>query len=134
MTCEVEGQSLLDSAYRGDLFEVVITLLITWYREQLAIRATTLVFCQDLKRNIQEWHIYRCRGLLAVCAKPMGSVGAYNDMLRCQCLGIAVGKSRKATEHEYISYLFKTLRCQLFIHQVSKFLHCKVASFGVLEF
>ena len=68
---EVEGQSFLNAANRCYLFEIVVALLITWYREQLSIRATTLVFCQNVQRNIQEGHIYRCRGLLAVCAKPM---------------------------------------------------------------
>ena len=71
MAGKVEGKSLLDAANRCYLFEIVVALLITWYREQLAIRATALVFCQNLQRNIQEGHIYRCRGLLAVCAKPM---------------------------------------------------------------
>ena len=46
----VEGQSFLDAANRSYLFEVIVTLLITWYREQLAIRATTLVFSQNLQR------------------------------------------------------------------------------------
>ena len=71
MSQAMEGQSLLDATNRSNLFEVNVALLITWYREQLAIRATTLVFCQNLQRDIQEGYIYRCRGLLVVCAKPM---------------------------------------------------------------
>ena len=71
VACEVEGQSFLNAANRINLLRVIIALLITWYREQLAIRATTLVFCQNLQRDIQEGYIYRCRGLLVVCAKPM---------------------------------------------------------------
>lgn len=71
VACEVEGQSFLDAANRCYLFEIVVALLITWYWEQLAIRATTLVFSQNLQRDIQEGYIYRCRGLLVACAKPM---------------------------------------------------------------
>ena len=71
VACEVEGQSFLNAANRINLLRVIIALLITWYREQLAIRATALVFSQNLQRDIQEGYIYRCRGLLAVCAKPM---------------------------------------------------------------
>ena len=71
VACEVEGQSFLNAANRINLLRVIIALLITWYREQLAIRATALVFCQNLQRNIQEGNIYRCRGLLATCAKPI---------------------------------------------------------------
>ena len=50
---EVKGQSLLDTANRSNLFEVVVTLLIGGYREQSVVAATTLIFCQNLQRNIQ---------------------------------------------------------------------------------
>ena len=43
VSSEVEGQSLLDSAYRCDLFEVVVTLLIGWYWEQ----PIAPVFCEE---------------------------------------------------------------------------------------
>ena len=88
---KVEGQSLLDSAYCCYLFEVVVALLVCGYREQLAIGAGTLIFCQNLQRNLQEGYIYRCRCLFAVCANPMAIIRAGDDMLWCQCLGIAVG-------------------------------------------
>ena len=83
MSRKVEGQSFLNTANRSNLFEVVVTLLIGGYREQFVVAATTIIFCQNLQRNIQEGYIYRCRGLLAVCAKPRGSVGTYNNMFGC---------------------------------------------------
>ena len=80
---EVEGQSFLNTANRCNLFEVVVTLLIGRYREQSIVTATTLIFCQNLQRNIQEGYIYRCRGLLAVCAKPGAVIRACDDMFAC---------------------------------------------------
>ena len=77
---KVEGQSFLNTANRCNLFEVVVTLLIGGYREQSIVAATTLIFCQNLQRDIQEGNLYRCRGLLAVCAKPRAVIRACDDM------------------------------------------------------
>ena len=113
---EVEGQSFLNTANRSNLFEVVVTLLIGGYWEQSVIAATTLIFCQNLQRNIQEGYIYRCRCLLAVCAKPRAVIRACDDMLACECSRIAVGKAREATEHKNIAYLLQTLRWHRLLH------------------
>ena len=69
-----------------------------------------------------------------MCAKPRGSVRAYDNVFLCESLSIAVGKSRKATKYKNIAYLFNTLRCQLFIHQLREFRQCKLASLGMLKF
>lgn len=132
MSQAVEGQSLLDSTNRCNLFEVVVTLLIAWYWEQLAIRTTTLVFCQNLQRNIQEGYIYRCRGLLAVCAKPRAVIRARDDMFACECSRIAIGKAREATENEYIAYLLQALRWHRLLHQDCQLFHRNIASLGML--
>ena len=101
---KVEGQSFLDTANRSNLFEVVVTLLIGGYWEQSVVAATTLIFRQNLKRDIQEGYIYRCRGLLAVCAKPRAVIRACDDMFVCECSRIAIGKAREATENEGIVF------------------------------
>ena len=128
---KVEGQSFLDAANRCNLFEVVVTLLVGWYREQSVVAATTLIFCQNLQRNIQKGYIYRCRGLLAVCAKPRDSVGAYDDVSLCECSRIAIGKAREVAENEDIAYLLQALRWHRLLHQDCHLLHCEVASLGM---
>ena len=112
----MEGQSFLYTANRSNLFEVVVTLLIGGYREQSVVAATTLIFCQNLQRNIQEGYIYRCRGLLAVCAKPRAVIRACDDMFVCECSRIAIGKAREAAENEDIAYLLQTLRWHRLLH------------------
>ena len=131
MSCQVEGQSLLDAANRSNLFEVVVTLLIGGYREQSVVAAATLIFCQNLQRNIQEGYIYRCRGLLAVCAKPRAVVRACDDMFVCECSRIAVGKARKATEHEDIANVLQACRRHLFLHHPCQLVHRKITSLGM---
>ena len=127
----MEGQSLLDTANRCNLFEVVVTLLIGRYWEQSIVAATTLIFCQNLKRNIQEGYIHRCRGLLAVCAKPRAVIRACDDMFARKCSRIAIGKAREAAENEYIAYLLQALRWHRLLHQDCQLLHREVASLGM---
>lgn len=131
VACQVEGQSFLNSANRCNLFEVVVTLLIGGYREQSVVAATTLVFCQNLQRDIQEGYIYRCRGLLAVCAKPRAVIRASDDVFVCECSRIAVGKTREAAKYEYIAYLLQALRWHRLLHQDCQLLHCEVTSLGM---
>ena len=118
----MEGQSFIGAANRSNLFEVVVTFLIGRYWEQSVVAATILIFCQNLQRDIQEWCIYRCRGLLAMCAKPRAVIRACDDMLACECSRIAVGKAREATEHKNIAYMLQTLRWHRLLHSVANLL------------
>ena len=122
MSRTVEGQSFLNSTNRSNLFEVVVTLLVGWYWEQSVVAATILIFCQNLQRDIQEWCIYRCRGLLAMCAKPRAVIRACDNMFACECSRIAVGKAREATEYEDIAYLLQALRWHRLLHSVANLL------------
>ena len=124
MSREVEGQSFLDSTNRCNLFEVVVTLLIGGYREQSVVAATTLVFCQNLQRNIQEGYIYRCRGLLAACAKPRAVIRACDDIFACECSRIAIGKTHEAAENEDIAYLLQAFRWHRLLHYACQLVHC----------
>ena len=122
MSRTVEGQSFLNSTNRSNLFEVVVTLLIGWYWEQSIVAATTLIFCQNLQRNIQEGYIYWCRSLLAVCAKPRAVIRACDDMFACECSRIAVVKAHEATENRYIAHMLQTLRWHRLLHSVANLL------------
>lgn len=132
MAGAMKGQSFLDTANRSDLFEVVVTLLIGGYREQSIVATTTLIFRQNLQRDIQEGYIYRCRSLLAVCAKPRAVIRSCDDMFACECSRIAVGKAREATEHEDIAYLLQALRWHRLLHYSCQLVHCEVSTLGLL--
>lgn len=54
MTRAMEGQSLVYSAYGGNLLQVVIHPLVADYGQQFSIGELSLVLFQDGNRNIQQ--------------------------------------------------------------------------------
>ena len=136
VSCNVIGNTSLDTALLGYIFEFLIARTIARNFEDVVIPAHTLIFLDDAFWDIEQSNIGFCVGLLSSRDNPQIAIEECLQVVIGEVLDIRICQSRKHREDKEVSHKFVCLALHRSIHHPLYLITSEVASinaFGAVD-